>query len=173
MLALILPREVLIPNAIAEGDIMPDEEMPRDIGKLWGAIKSLEGTMETMRAWADGQVERLMLVLVGLDGGNGLKGDIRVLSARVEKTETEIVRLEAWGHKLWDVDRPAECIGAIAVEALEARLKAQELARAAERQLHERELDALQRARIAMIGAILASAMAAIGSVVVALITGR
>jgi hypothetical protein len=150
---------------------MDDDNQSRDIGKLWGAIKSFEGTLETLHVWAEGQIERVMLVLVGLNGSNGIKGDIRDLTTRVETTETEIMRLEAWGHKLWDVDRPALCLGIVAVEALEAKLKAQELARVTERQLHERELDALQRARIAMLGAILASAMAAIGSVVVAVIS--
>lgn len=89
----------------------------RDIGKLWGAVRE-------MRAWVEGKLRELEIALIGIDGGNGLRGNIQKNTERIDSLEHQVVAGIEWGTRLWDVERhkPGGCIGKLAVEELEARL---------------------------------------------------
>lgn len=101
------------------------DSIPRDTGKLWGAIKEIQGNLKELRAWIEGALEKIMVILTGVNGDNGLRGDIKKLEARVVETESEIERVEAWGHakveELWHEKREPTCIGKKLIHDYEQR----------------------------------------------------
>lgn len=114
------------------------DSIPRDTGKLWGAIKEIQGNLKELRAWIEGALDKIMVTLIGLDGGNGIRGDLRKLTERVDVTEAEIERVEQWGHakveELWHEKREPTCIGKKLIHDYEQRHIADH-----DRELEERE----------------------------------
>lgn len=104
------------------------DEIPRDVGKLWGAFRTLEGTLATFREWGEGKVNAVMLILTGVDGSNGIRGDVRELKVQHERLEGEVRRLEKWGSDLWNIERPANCLGEAAVARLREDIETQRVA---------------------------------------------
>jgi len=101
-----------------------EDTIPRETGKLWGALREI-------RAWMEGKVREFEVILFGADGDNGMRGTIRELKDDRDKTDMKLEEVDkkvdaavAWGKHLWEVERhqPGQCIGRAAVEALEKRL---------------------------------------------------
>jgi hypothetical protein len=160
---------------------MSTEEIPREVGKLWGALKSVEGAIDTLRAWAGGQFARIDMILVGVNNDNGIKGDIRALeadsrqlAARIETISSEVRDAREWGQRIWEVERPANCLGIAAVDAFRVELDAREARALALRETEaverRREMTELRKARIAMMGTVGAAMLTSAAAVVVALI---
>lgn len=150
-------------------------DVPKDVAKLWTAVL-------TLKTWAEGEVRRIGEILVGVNGNNGIKGDLKVVREEQTKLEEKIDALEkhvddsvqkAW--HLWEVERyePGKCIGANEVRKLEAKIDADrkrdheaEDARNADRSRERREARRLQ---YTLIGAILTSLIASVPSWIEAL----
>jgi hypothetical protein len=98
-------------------------ENERDIGKLWGFAREL-------KAWAEGKVREVEIILIGVDGTNGLRGNIRALEEKVETQAEKLQKGIEWGERVWEIERkkPGNCLGVEAVKALEARLAAERAA---------------------------------------------
>jgi hypothetical protein len=99
---------------------MSDTEHERDIGKLWGFAREL-------KAWAEGKVREVEIILIGVDGTNGLRGNIRKLEETVDVQAHQLQAGIEWGNRVWEVERhkPGGCIGKELVGKLEARLAAE------------------------------------------------
>lgn len=110
------------------------DTIPRDEGKQWGAIHELRGAIKELRAWVEGVIDKLMVILTGVNGDNGLRGDIKTLNSRVAATEHEISRVEKWGQELWHEKREPTCIGKKLLHDYEQRHIADH-----DRELEERE----------------------------------
>ena len=161
---------------------MPDtDEIPRDVGKLWGALKSVEGTIETLRTWAEGQVDRIAVILTGANGENGLRGDLRMAEAdiraegiKIDALDARLREVQEWGLRLWEVERPASCLGIAAVSSLRKELEEREDRAVAVRETEaierRREMVELRKARIAMMGTVGAAMLTSIAAVAVSLI---
>jgi hypothetical protein len=98
-------------------------EQERDIGKLWGFAREL-------KAWAEGKVREVEIILIGVDGTNGLRGNIRKLEEDVDIQGHQLQAGIEWGNRVWEIERkkPGGCLGIEAVEKLEARLAAEHAA---------------------------------------------
>lgn len=137
-------------------------DQQRDIGKLWGAIERVNG-----------DVKALSVALVGIDGGNGLRGELREFlhrfendhSVRLTKVEDRVEEGIEYGRRLYDVERhkPGECIGKAALDKYVAELEAKQ----------DRE-DAMtvemKKSRDAMLAAVVAAVITSAASIIVAFI---
>lgn len=138
-------------------------DQQRDIGKLWGAIERVNG-----------DVKALSVALVGMDGGNGLRGELREFIHRFEADHA--VRLTAvedrveegieYGRRLYDVERhkPGECIGKTALDEYVAELNAKA----------NKESDMaieMKKSRDAMLTALVAALITSAASIIVAFIS--
>lgn len=100
----------------------------RDTAKVWSAIKELsahvDGKFLEIRAYVDGQIQNFMTILTGVDGTNGIRGELKDLRRRQEQTDKDVKELEDWGKEtvndLWHTQRPLNCIGKKAVDELRA-----------------------------------------------------
>jgi hypothetical protein len=89
-------------------------------------------TVGELRTWAEGQLENFRTILIGIDGNNGLRGEIKDLRNRQERIDKDVQALRKWGEdkivELWHEKRPVECLGLEALtkqeKAMEARLAA-------------------------------------------------
>lgn len=116
-----------------------DIEHQKDIGKLWGEMREF-------RAETDGRFERIMLILTGTTGTNGMQGRIAHVEEKEDLLEHELRAVTEWGHRVVEVDRFKDgwCIGKKAVIDLEARLTRDAESR-------ERETVEMRRTRYAML----------------------
>jgi len=133
----------------------------RDIGKLWTAVER-----------TNGDVRELRVALVGIDGSNGLRGELRDFisrfdadhAVRLAQVEDRVEEGIAWGKKVWEVDRhsPGACIGKAALDQYVEGLSVRE------RRSSDLAIE-LKKSRLAMLGAILVALISAAASVFVAL----
>lgn len=163
----------------------------RDIDQIWVAIDKQNVDIATQ----SGDIKELRTALIGIDGHNGLRGELRefILEMRrrderqdagIEKAEQYREALEEkvdeairYSHKVWEVDRflPGGCLGVKALEEHLDELEAKEKA-LAEAELQKAERDKLlvlelRKARIASRGTTIAAIVAALGAVAVAVIS--
>ena len=120
---------------------MPDMELEqqKDIGKLWGELREF-------RAETEGRFEKIMLILTGVTGSNGMQGRIAIVEEKTDLLDHELRAVSEWGHKVVEVDRFKDgwCIGKKAVVDLEARLTKDAESR-------EKETLEMRRTRYAML----------------------
>jgi hypothetical protein len=137
-----------------------EETIPRDVGKMWGSLREL-------KAWIEGKFREIEVILLGAAGDNGLNGRLKAIEARVDETESDVRRVEAWGkdtvHNLWNERRPLECLGLPEIEKLRAEVDKRfgDLAR---------ESTELKKTRLVMLGAIATSFITTIGVIIAALV---
>lgn len=142
---------------------MSDIVQARDIGKIWTALERTNGDIRELRT-----------AIVGIDGTNGLRGELRDFIAKFDADHA--VRLSAvedrveegfeFGRRLYDVERhkPGECIGKAALDRYVAELE--------ENQRRETELTTeMKKSRDAMITALVAAIITSVASIIVALIS--
>lgn len=137
------------------------ELIDKDMGKLWGAFREF-------KAMVEGEFAKLWMFLTGVDGKNGLKGDLHTLKERVDATEAEVAEAIQWGHDIWNVERhkDGQCLGRNAVSALEARL-----AKDAEARTHE--MVELKKTRMTMIGGMVAAFAMAASPIIIELLKSK
>ncbi len=138
-----------------------NEQRIRDVGKLWGALER-----------TNGDVKALTVAIVGIDGTNGLRGELREFieqfreehSPRIATLEDRVEEGIAYGKHLYDVERhkPGACIGKVALDKHIAELESRQ-------QKSESAAVEMGKARMAMIGMIIVSMITALASVFVAL----
>lgn len=140
-------------------------EQQRDIGKAFREISDLRGDVKELRT-----------ALVGIDGHNGLRGELREFMERFEDSHKEYgKRIDAveerveegisYGKHLWEVERnlPGGCIGKVALDEYRNGLEQKE------RRSEDLGVE-LKKSRIAMLVAILVAVMTSATSLAVALI---
>lgn len=117
----------------------PEIEQQKDIGKLWGELREF-------RAETDGRFEKIMLILTGVTGSNGMNGRIAIVEEKTDLLDHELRAVSEWGHRVVEVDRFKDgwCIGKKAVVDLEARLTKDAESR-------EKETLEMRRTRYAML----------------------
>lgn len=133
----------------------------RDIGKLWGAMER-----------TNGDVRELRTALVGLDGTNGLRGELREFIERFEKDhsvrlgslEDRVEEGISYGKHLYEVARhqPGGCIGKSALDRYVSDLDAKD----------KRSTDLsieIRKSRLAMVASIMVALITSAGSIFVAL----
>ena len=147
-----------------------DLEQQRDIGKAFREISDLRGDVKELRT-----------ALVGIDGRNGLRGELRTF---IEESRQHVAQLDEMmkGAYEWqaeteqrfrhyiDVERKETCYGA---ELLDEYIKEQEVIRkdSLERRRHSDELLVeLEKQRIASRQVLAVAIITSIASIVVALI---
>lgn len=153
------------------------EASVRDVGKLWSAITEIKGAIDTLKAWAEGKVREFEIVLMGPAGDNGMRGNLKnmaarqnVLERRMSINEDKIREAEAWGKHVWEVERPAQCLGVAEVKRLEAKMAAEEKERAEAKERDRRELRQL---KWALFGTIAACLITSVSTVAAAFISAR
>lgn len=142
------------------------EMIRREDSKLWSALHEL-------KAWAEGEVAKFGLILTGVDGTNGINGNLKKLHADHEATKSELGRVEGKLDQaistcthIWEVERfkDGKCIGANEVKKLR-----EEMARTSEVEAsREREH---RKLLYGMFGAIVVSLISTAGTILVALIS--
>jgi len=135
----------------------------RDIGKLWGAMEK-----------TNGDVRELRVALVGIDGSNGLRGELREFierytreySVRLGELENRVEEGIAYGKHLYEVERhqPGACIGKAALDAYVAGIETKE------RRTTDLSIE-IGKSRRAMLAAILVAVITSMTSLAVALIS--
>lgn len=138
-----------------------NDQMVRDVGKLWGAIER-----------TNGDVKALTVALVGMNGDNGLRGELREFietfnaghSVRLDEVEKRVEEGIALGKHLYHIERhkPGECIGRAALDKYIADMESRQ-------QKSENAAVEMGKARMAMIGMIIVSMITALASIFVAL----
>jgi hypothetical protein len=143
-------------------------DVPKDIAKLWT-------TVLTLKTWAEGEFKRIVEMLVGVNGSNGIRGDLKLvreeqgrLEEKFDLLDKKVDKATADAWHLWEVERfePGKCIGATEVRKLEEKFEKERLeaknaleARNAEARKERREARALQ---YTLIGAIVTSLIASV-----------
>ena len=122
----------------------------RDIGKLWAAVKELR------------------VALIGLDGTNGLRGELREFiahfdaehSPRLTAVEDRVEEGISMGRRLYDYERhqPGACIGKAALDKYIEEVKMQ-------KEEDSKVVTEMKKARITMITAIVVALIYAAASV--------
>jgi hypothetical protein len=130
---------------------MSDDQQPKEIGKIWGFIKELKATVF-------GHKREIEIILVGQTGNNGLTGDIKKIIQRQDGMEDTMNNMIAT-H-----------IGTCPVAE---QIKEKEKKQIDGRRFADKAALELQKARIAMIGAVTGSVIVAICGIIVALISRR
>lgn len=140
---------------------MDSVDQQRDIGKLWGAVERVNG-----------DVKALSVALVGMNGDNGLRGELREFirkfdadhAVRLNAVENRVEEGISYGNRLWEVERhqPGACIGKAALDEYIEGVHAQE------RRSTDLSIE-LRKSRLAMVAAILVALISAGASVFVAL----
>lgn len=74
-----------------------DQWAREQIGKIWGEVRE--------------NVAKIMATLIGVDGENGLRSDIKKLSERVENVETNFRGYQGQIQHYIDVQRKIDCFG--------------------------------------------------------------
>jgi len=133
----------------------------RDIGKLWGAMER-----------TNGDIKELRVALVGIDGTNGLRGELRDFirkfdsdyAVRLVEVENRVEEGIAMGKQLYEVERhkPGACIGKTALDQYVNKIEAQD----------KRSTDLsveLRKARLTTIGAIIVAGISSAAPVIMAL----
>lgn len=133
-----------------------DIEQQRDIGKAFREIADLRG-----------DVKELRVALVGINGDNGLRGELRAFinkfdtgyAVRLSAAEDRIEEGIAEGKRLWEVERhkPGACIGKAALDVYIEEVKMQ-------KEENERAITEMKKARITMITAIVVALIYAAAS---------
>lgn len=145
---------------------MSEETIDRDLGKALGRIAEF-------RAWAEGKVREVEIILMGPTGDNGIRGNVRELKAdhedtkkRLDRVDEDLREAKAWGRRVWEVERhePGKCIGSVRVEELRADLKAKDEREDARMAEH-------RRLTYMMMGSIIVSLLTVAGNIAVAFIT--
>ena len=129
----------------------------RDIGKLWGAMER-----------TNGDIKELRVALVGIDGTNGLRGELREFiqsfkddhAVRLDEVEKRVEEGIAMGKHMYHIERhkPGECIGKAALDAHLADMAARE------KKVNDRD-----KYIIAMIGSMIVALITSGASVFVAM----
>jgi len=140
--------------------VSADIDQQRDIGKLWGAMER-----------TNGDVRELRVALVGIDGTNGLRGELREFIERFEADHAKRLsdvedRVEegiAYGKHLYEVARhqPGACIGKAALDSYIAQMEAKD----------KRSTDLsieIGKSRQAMLAAILVAVITSLTSLAIA-----
>jgi len=147
-----------------------DLEQQRDIGKAFREISDLRGDVKELRT-----------ALVGIDGRNGLRGELR---AFIEENRQHVAQLDEMmkGAYEWqaeteqrfrhylDVERRETCYGA---ELLDEYIKEQEAIKkdSLERRRHADELIVeLEKQKIATRGIMIAATITAVASLITAIL---
>jgi len=135
----------------------------RDIGKLWGAMEK-----------TNGDVRELRVAIVGLNGDNGLRGELRAFierfesdhSLRLQAVEARVEEGIEYGKHLYEVERhqPGACIGKAALDAYVAEIETKE------RRTTDLSIE-IGKSRRAMLAAILVAVITSMTSLAVALIS--
>ena len=123
----------------------------------------IDATARTMIQELRTDHEILATEVHGARGDNGINSKVNALIHKQEDTDKHVNELEEWGHNIWHVERPANCIGKKAVEDLEERLLND-----AERR--EKEMLEMRRARMAMYSALGVAVITTIGPIIQKLI---
>jgi hypothetical protein len=110
---------------MTEGADSMDTWAREQIGKLWGDLR--EGLAEA-RGEIRREVELLRQALVGINGDNGIRGDLITLTERVAAGESARAELDSKLQHYLDVERRETCHGIEALEAHEAQEAAVALA---------------------------------------------
>jgi CTP-dependent riboflavin kinase len=135
-------------------------EQERDIGKLWGFAREL-------KAWTEGKLRELEILFIGVDGSNGLRGDLRelkctvnTLSDKIDDVEKEVKEAWQWGKDAYYIERhkDGQCIGKA---ALDKYLETQ-----------KKETESLKKARYALYTGLLVALVSA-GATVYATSSGQ
>lgn len=129
---------------------MTEQHHDRDFGELRGLLREF-------RAWTEGKFREIEVILTGATGDNGLQGRLRFVDKEVKALEEEFRDTKTWALDLWNVQRPANCIGQKAVTDLEARMNARFDA-------IEKGSVELRKARFAMWGAIAVALLTTMGT---------
>lgn len=147
-----------------------DIQQQRDIGKAFFQIAEMKG-----------EIKELKTALIGIDGKNGLRGELRSYmeqeDERMRKLESMIADSYAWQSKTeqefrhyLDVERKETCYGA---ELLDEYIKEQEAIKkdSLERRRHADELIVeLEKQKIATRGIMIAATITAIASLITAIL---
>lgn len=141
-------------------DIMVQQ---RDLGKAYREIADVRG-----------DVKELRVAIVGIDGTNGLRGELREFirkfdsdyAVRLVEVEQRVEEGIAMGKQLYEVERhkPGACIGKAALDSYVAKVEAQD----------KRSTDLsieLRKARLTTIGAIIVAGISSAAPVILALVT--
>lgn len=149
----------------------PSDTIDRDTSKLWGEVRSLQGVIDTLKAFFEGKFREFEIMLHGVNGDNGIRGKLRELhedhaetKQRLDVLDKDLSEARAWGQRIWEVERPANCIGSAEVSKLRAELRTKE-EREDARDAEHRKL------MYGMIGVIVAATLTATANIVVAIIT--
>lgn len=135
-----------------------DDVQHKDIGKLWGAIIELKTAM------------------IGIDGTNGIRGEMRAFIQTADARLTDMVsenkrqdaaidELRQEFHEYTTVTHPATCLGK---QALAEYIATEDKRRIGERRTRTEDI----RSRRAMYAAILAAFFAAVSPIISTLIGG-
>lgn len=139
------------------------ELQPKDIGKLWGAIKEIR------------------TALIGLDGTNGLRGEFREFAERMEKKQEEL-EAQMQAREVWEREleeqlqlylnktRKDTCEGIKALKDYEARLEQEERQEKEDRRDRQNMSLELKKMRTTMLVSIACVVITVLGSITVALI---
>jgi len=132
-------------------------DQQRDIGKLWGAVEK-----------TNGDVKALTVALVGMNGDNGLRGELREFirkfdadhAVRLAAVEERVEEGIQYGKQLWEVERhkPGSCIGKAALDTHLASLA-----------VRDKKANDLNKYLIGMLGSMIVALISAGASVFVAL----
>jgi len=138
-----------------------EEHRTRDVGKLWGAIER-----------TNGDVKALTVALVGMNGDNGLRGELRDFistfkddhAVRLTELEDRVEEGIAMGKNMYFVDRhkPGECIGKVALDKYVTEIDAQNTK-------NQQASTAMKTATMAMIGMIIVSMITSLSSIFIAM----
>jgi hypothetical protein len=149
----------------------PDVQQQRDIGKAFGAIAKLEGDVREIRT-----------ALIGIDGTNGLRGELRTwvesMSTRLDQQDSMLTRRVEWETSLeaqfslyLNKTRGETCIGKKALEEYEEELAKKLEERKQERRAADTTMVSLEKLRLTMEASSKRSRNAMFGMIIVALIS--
>jgi len=133
-----------------------DIDQQRDIGKAFREIADLRG-----------DVKELRVALVGINGDNGLRGELRDFiskfdsnyAVRLSAAEDRIEEGIADGKHLWEVERhvPGACIGKAALDKYREEVKMQ-------KDENDKAITEMRKARLTMVTGIVVALIYAAAS---------
>ena len=109
--------------------------------------------------------EKLATVVWGANGENGINSRVKELSANHEELAEKVNELEVWGHNIWEVQRPANCLGIEAVRELREELET-------EKKERKHEMSEMRKSRFAMYSALGVALITTFGPPIIKLIGG-
>lgn len=149
----------------------PEAQQQRDIGKAFGAIGKLEGDVREIRT-----------ALIGIDGSNGLRGELRAwvesMTDRLDQQDVMLTKRVAWENSFeaqlnlyLNKTRGETCIGKQALAAYVEELEHKIEEKKQERRAADTTLLNIEKLRLTMEAASKRSRNVLLGTILVALIS--